>query len=56
MHNGSMRVTFDPEANLAYISLQSPEASVGEAVRQISVAEPEVPRVASCVIWIGTDG
>ena len=40
LHNASVRVTFDAEVNLAYISLLDRKGRVGEAVRQVSVAEP----------------
>ena len=39
-----MRVTFDPEANMAYVYLlDSPEA--GQAVRQIAVNQPDAPQL-----------
>jgi uncharacterized protein YuzE len=50
-----VRVTFDPEANLAYISLLDGNARVGEAVRQLSVAEPGLA-AARIVLDLDRDG
>lgn len=39
-----MRVTFDREANMAYIYLvDRPDA--GQAIRQVAVSEPGAPRI-----------
>ena len=50
-----MRVTFDPEVNVAYVSLLDRDGRVGEAVRQIPVVEAGAS-TAQIVLDIGRDG
>jgi hypothetical protein len=39
----AMRVTFDPETNMAYISLLDRKGLVGESRQQIPIHEPGTP-------------
>ena len=39
-----MRVSFDPEANMAYIKFVD-RPGTGEAIRQVAVSEPGGPRI-----------
>jgi uncharacterized protein YuzE len=50
-----MRVTYDPEVNMAYISLLDREGRVGEAANQIPVPEAGAS-TARIVLDIDRDG